>query len=53
MEDANVKLFFLQFFSISYISKLTLTNIGSDLVMTITKFMAVMVFAYIFVQIYW
>ena len=53
MEDANVKLFFLQFFSISYISKLTVTNIGSDLVMRNTIFMAVMVFAYTFVQIYW
>ena len=53
MEDANVKLFFCNFFSISYISKPTLTNIGSDLVMTNTIFMAVMVFAYIFVQIYW
>ena len=52
MEDANVKLFFCNFFSISYISKLTLTNIGSDLVMTNTIFMAVMVSSFTFIQIY-
>ena len=44
--------YFFAIFSISYISKLTVTSIGSDLVTTNTIFMAVMVFAYTFVQIY-